>query len=133
MTHFEDEDELLLRQVHPNFITEHRVTSQAFLPTPKDDKKLSVNRNTMITPIESYEHHTVKKKLQSGGVWGVSVGEVSHYDSLSIESDPISDPVDDQSHCLINFSKLSSESRIKAMAKQLAAKARDRGCIYKPD
>jgi len=42
MTIFEDKDELLLRQVHPNFIVESRITSQAFLPTEKDEKKLSV-------------------------------------------------------------------------------------------
>ena len=40
-------------------------------------------------------------------------------------------PVEDKSHALINFSKLPSESRIKATAKQLTAKARDRDCLYK--
>lgn len=133
MTAFEDQDELLLRQVHPNFIREFRVTSQAFLPTEKDDKKLSVNRSSMISAHEAFDLHTKGKNLKSIGVWGVTVEEVSMIDSLSIESDPVEVPVQDKSHSLINFSKLSSESRIKATAKQLTAKARDRDCLYKPD
>lgn len=104
-----------------------------FLPTAKDDKKLSVNRSSMISAQDSFDLHTKEKKLQSVGVWGVSIGEVISFDSLSIEYDPIEIPVKDVSHSLINFSKLPSESRIKATAKQLAAKARDRDCLYKPD
>ncbi len=130
-TPIEDDNELLLRQVHPNFIVEARITSQAFLPTEKDDKKLSVNRSSMISAQEAFDLHTKQKKLQSAGVWGISVGEVLSFDSLSIEYDPIKVPVEDNSHALINFSKLPSESRIKATAKQLSAKARDRDCLYK--
>ena len=133
MAAFEDQDEFLLRQVHPNFIRESRLTSQAFLPTEKDDKKLSVNRSSMISAREAFELHTKGKNLKSIGVWGVTVEEVSLLDSLSIESNPVEVPVQDKSHSLINFSKLSSESRIKATAKQLTAKARDRDCLYKPD
>lgn len=132
MTPFEDNNELLLRQVHPNFIVESRITSQVFLPTEKDDKKLSVNRSSIISAQEAFDLHTNEKKLQSIGVWGISVGETSSFDSLLIECDPIEIPVRDISHSLINFSKLPSESRIKATAKQLTAKARDRDCLYKP-
>ena len=35
-------DTLLFRQVNPGWIREGRVTSQAFKPTAKDEKKLSV-------------------------------------------------------------------------------------------
>jgi hypothetical protein len=133
MTPIEDGNELLLRQVHPNFIMESCISSQVFLPTDKDDKKLSVNRSSMISAREAFDLHTKGKKLQSAGVWGVSVEEVLTFDSLSIESDPIEAPIEDRSYSLINFSKLPSESRIKATAKQLTAKARDRDCLYKPD
>ena len=64
MLHYKDE-ELLFRQIHPNFITESRVTSQAFLPTAKDNKKLSVNRNTLTSAKEAFDLHTQKKNLQS--------------------------------------------------------------------
>ena len=132
MNDFIDKDELLLRQVHPNFIVEGRISSQAFLPTAKDDKKLSVNRNSMVSAKEAFELHTQEKKLKSTGVWAVSVEEVVSLDSLAIEPDPIEVPIQDRSHALIDFSKLPSESRIRSTAKNLAEKAQDRDCLYEP-
>lgn len=38
-----DAGELLHRQVHPNWIRDGRITSQAFRPTKKDDNKLSID------------------------------------------------------------------------------------------
>ncbi|OQC41352.1 MAG: hypothetical protein BWX66_00754 [Deltaproteobacteria bacterium ADurb.Bin058] len=43
---------LLLRQIHPDFIQNQRVSSQAFRPTPKDERKLSVYDGDLITPAE---------------------------------------------------------------------------------
>ena len=37
-----NENTLLLRQIHPAFIQQNTITSQAFRPTPKDEKLLSV-------------------------------------------------------------------------------------------
>jgi|GEM_PF-2366173 len=37
-----ENEELLFRQVHPSFVRDGRVGSQAFRPTPKDKKMLSV-------------------------------------------------------------------------------------------
>ena len=47
---------LLLRQIHPSFIQQGRVTSQAFRPTPKDEMKLSVYDGDQMTPEEAFEH-----------------------------------------------------------------------------
>ena len=41
---------LLLRQIHPSFVQDGRVTSQAFRPTPKDESLLSVYDGDQITP-----------------------------------------------------------------------------------
>ncbi len=125
-----NEDELLLRQVHPSFIQEGRVTSLAFRPTPKDEKKLSVNRRSLTTPEKSFELHTEQRGLRSAVVWGVSVGEVSEMQELTVEEDPVVAPVEDLSHALIDFSKIDSESRIKTVASKLADKARLRGCLF---
>jgi hypothetical protein len=51
-------DTLLLRQIHPGFIQNGRVTSQAFRPTPKDKKKLSVYDGDKIDPEAAYRHYT---------------------------------------------------------------------------
>jgi hypothetical protein len=50
-----DDEELLFRQVHPSFVRDGRPSSQAFRPTPKDDRKLSVARGALTTPAASYE------------------------------------------------------------------------------
>ena len=128
---FSDDEELLFRQVHPSFVQAGRVTSQAFRPTPKDSKKLSVNRESKTTSKECYKLHTEGKNLQSIGVWGVSAKEVKEMINLSLIEDPIETPVFDPSHALIDFSKLNSE--VKAVSSKLADKARSRGCLYSPD
>jgi hypothetical protein len=132
MSSFDEKDELLLRQVHPSFIQDGRVTSQAFRPTPKDQKKLSVNRNSLISAQVIFEVHTKKKKLSSAGVWGVSVQEAKETPGLSLKEDPIEGPIEDLSHCLIDFSNIDSEGRIKTIASKLADKARSRGCLFEP-
>ncbi len=59
------EKTLLLRQIHPLFIQEGRVTSQAFRPTPKDQKKLSVYDGDLITAERSWVHFR-DRGLQQG-------------------------------------------------------------------
>ncbi len=71
-----DADELLFRQVNPNWIREGRVSSQAFRPMPKDEGLLSVDRGSMTTPEASFRLLTegvdahVRRHL-GGGRWGV--------------------------------------------------------------
>lgn len=132
MADFSDENEIFLRQVHPSFIQEGRISSQAFRPTPKDQKKLSVNRRSLATPQETFVLHTEKRNLTSAGVWGISAKEVGEIAELKIEDDPIYDPIVDISHCLIDFSGIGSEHKIKAISSKLADKARARGCLFNP-
>jgi hypothetical protein len=132
MSSFSDETEILLRQVHPSFIQEGRVSSQAFRPTPKDQKKLSVNRSSLIEAREAFIFYTERKKLASAGVWGVSVREVTEIAGLNIEEDPITDPPEDPSHSLIDFSGIDSENKIKPISSKLAEKARTRGSLFSP-
>ncbi len=103
---------LLLRQIHPGFLQNDRVTSQAFRPTPKDEKKLSVYDGDLTTPGESYHHYTEKLGLSSTGVMAVSVKE-----SRAIDLEPVSDPEPFPEHVVIDFSALPSEKSIKTKAK----------------
>jgi hypothetical protein len=68
------EKTLLLRQIHPLFVQQERVTSQAFRPTPKDQKKLSVYDGDLITAERSWLHFR-DRGLQSVGVLAVTVEE----------------------------------------------------------
>ena len=51
-------DTLLLRQIHPSFVQDGRVTSQAFRPTPKDDAQLSAYDGDQITPVAAWLNYT---------------------------------------------------------------------------
>jgi len=126
-----DENELLFRQVHPSFVREGRVGSQAFRPTPKDKKMLSVARSSLTTADAAFNLHVDCLKLSSAGTWGVSVAECSAL-ALPVQPDPLVEmPCPDPAHALVDFSTLSN-SKIEAQGARLARKANDRGRLHPP-
>ncbi|MDR3087256.1 MAG: hypothetical protein LBU45_04820 [Azoarcus sp.] len=117
---------LLFRQVHPNFLAAAgKLTSQAFMPFPKDHGGLSVYDGEQISANESFRHYTETLKRASKGVWGVNNEEVTATD-LSSRSDPLPDF---PAHALIDFSDKSVNEQRK-LAKKLARYAEARGCLY---
>jgi hypothetical protein len=124
-----DEDEVLLRQVHPTFVRDGRVSSQAFRPTPKDQKQLSVAQGSKTTPQAAFELHTQCKKLASIGTWAVTVGECQAL-TLTVRPDPLlAGDCPEPAHALIDFSALSN-SKIDAHGTRLARHANERGALY---
>ncbi len=117
---------LLLRQVHPSWVQEGRITSQVFKPTPKDTKKLSVYNGDLTEAQQSWEHYT-HMQFQSIGVLAVTVGECDRHE-LETNPDPIPN---NKAHAIINF-KPYSESDIKKKAKSLTRIASERGWRYQP-
>lgn len=115
---------LMLRQIHPSFIKQGQITSQAFRPTTKDDKMLSVYDNDMISAEKAYEHYTKKLLKSSAGVMAVNVKECNDL-SLPVVSDPEPFP----EHALIDFSEYSYPQSEK-LAKQLRQKAVERNWLY---
>jgi hypothetical protein len=116
---------LLLRHVHPNFITEGRITSCVFKPTPKDNAKLSVYNGDLITPEESWRHYSIQ--LKSAGVVAVSVSECTHQNLKTFH-----DGIPYQEHAVIDFSDLS-KGQLTTKAKILREHAEKRGWLYTPD
>ncbi|MBF0611884.1 MAG: hypothetical protein HQL55_12260 [Magnetococcales bacterium] len=116
---------LLLRQVHPSFVQDGRVTSQAFRPTLKDENLLSFYDGDMIKPEPAWEHYTRRPDCHSVGVMGVTVAECADLDLLA-RPDPDSFP----EHTVIDFSAYS-KSQIEKKAKQLRAKAAARDWLYR--
>jgi hypothetical protein len=126
------EDQLLFRQVHPSFVREGRVGSQAFRPTPKDKKQLSVAQGSKTTSQAAFELHTQCNKFGSAGTWAVSTEECAALD-LSVREDPITDvPCPDPAHAVVDFSVLSN-SKIEAHGARLARQANERGRLYPPE
>lgn len=118
-------DTILLRQAHPKFVDEGQLTSQAFVPFPKDDAKLSVYDGEQISAAESHRHYTETLKNEADSVWGVTCAEVIHVD-LSYRSDPLPES---PAHALIDFSGKST-SACRKLAKRLRDFASIRGRLH---
>jgi hypothetical protein len=118
---------VLLRQVHPDFIPNGELTSQAFMPFPKDEGKPSVYDGDQISPADAHKHFTETLGFKSDSVWGVSCAEVAE---VGLTTTP--DPKDDfPSHTLIDFTA-HAEKHFRKLAKKLKSKALVRGRMHPP-
>lgn len=115
---------LLYRQINPAWIQQGRVTSQAFKPTPKDKKCLSVYDGDRLSAFEAWNHYTTELGFASIGVLAVTVAEC---DSLALPAEP--DPTPFPAHAVIRFDNCTS-SLIEKKAKQLRSRAQARGWLY---
>ncbi|MEI6415961.1 MAG: hypothetical protein WCP34_17125 [Pseudomonadota bacterium] len=120
-----NDDTLLLRQIHPCFVQEGRVSSQAFRPTPKDAQRLSVYDGDRINAQSAYQHYTTTLCFQSVGVLGVTVVECN---LLQLPVSP--DPEEFPEHMVIDFSAFN-KSTTEKKAKHLRAKAEARDWLYR--
>jgi hypothetical protein len=134
-------ENLLHRQVNPNFIQSNQIsqqafhpaaqipqpTSQVFKPTPKDNGYLSVSDGNMIDAKESFEKFIQNPQCQSIGVLSVSHDECNQW-KLSVFSDPLEGQPE---HVIIDFSEKTNNS-IKKSATGLRDCAIKRGWSYLP-
>ncbi len=120
-----DAETLLLRQIHPSFVQNGRPSSQAFRPSPKDERMLSVDNGSKISPRASWERFTRALECGSAGVMAITVAECSGQELANIED---GDPYPE--HCSIDFSDLS-ENSIKKKAKILVSHAIQRDWLFK--
>lgn len=118
---------MLLRQVHPSWVQQGRVTSQAFRPTPKDKHLLSVYDGDLITAADSWTHFSGTLGFPSVGVMAVTVAECS---TLDLPARP--DPEPFPEHAVIDFSGLA-ENQIEKKGKRLKVKAEERGWLHQAD
>lgn len=122
-----NQDTLLLRQIHPAFVQQGRITSQAFRPTPKDGNLLSVYDGDRIGAATAWKHYTGTLKHASSGVLAVTSGECAALD-LPTRNDPAPFP----EHAVIDFSDLSKNLTEKK-AKQLKFRAETRDWLYRAE
>jgi hypothetical protein len=115
---------LLHRQINPSWVQQGRVTSQAFRPTPKDQKKLSVYDGDQITAELAWKHFTSQLHLSSIGVLSIAVSEC-HATSVVITPDPTPYP----EHVVVDFTG-HDENTILKIGKQLRNRAESRGWQY---
>ncbi|MDM1409026.1 hypothetical protein [Myroides sp. DF42-4-2] len=130
---------LLHRQIHPSFVVNGIVSSQAFFenslmissgafnPTEKDDNKLSVYNGNIFSAKEAYEHFTTS--YTSYGVLSITEEEVLSIDPLTTNDDNM--PFEGHSH--IDFSKITSKNQKTKKAGKLRDYAIKRNWTYKLD
>lgn len=130
---WEDTD-LVFRQVHPHHWDGKNPNSVAFSPTPKDGDKLSVDDSKKVTAEKSWHHFNLNLGFRSIGTWAVSVGEIKSAGDLFLQREPIINQDDisknNDAHCLIDFSHLTSKGQRKKRAQELAIRASERGCQF---
>lgn len=118
---------LLLRQIHPSFIQDGRITSQAFRPTPKDELRLSVDNGDKIAAEDAWRNFTSAAACTSAGVQAVSNAECAGQ-QLTVIEDGLPHP----EHCSIDFAAFEKRA-IEKKAKLLRAHAQTRGWLFKDD
>lgn len=118
--------ELLHRNAHPGFVDNGRPSSQVFCLHANDAGQLSAQQNSKATAEVAYARY-IARGLESCGVWSVTVMECQSI-NLSSYDDPIEA---DDSHALIDLTAFNPTQARKRTDK-LAAKARLRGCQYRP-
>lgn len=125
----EDPKELLLRQVHPNFIDENGIpATDRFRPYEGDNNKMSVDRSSLVTAQESHTRYTALGR-RSGGVFGLLVEEFAG-ESIDCFEDPISEAgKENPAHAIADYSSHDLKSQ-KLISKRLCQLARKRGAIY---
>ena len=121
---------LTYREVHPTWVVNSRLSSQAFKPTKKDAGKLSIRNSEKITAEASYKFQTEKLNFKSVGNWAISVGEIIENALQCIESPKVDEP-QDPSHCHMDFATLTG-GQIQTKADKLVVAARNRGPTYQP-
>ena len=130
-----NDDTLLQRQVHPDFVQDDQVTSQAFTPMidkakPVDDQKrtLSVYDGDQISPVASWSHYTQELGRESVGVVGVLVRECAER-GLGV----FADGVPYKEHAYIDFEVVPdlTGNKIQKLAKRLAVLARKHEWLHR--
>lgn len=120
-----DPAEMLLRQVHPNWVEDGVPSSQAFVPTKKDEGKLSIARGSTTSSEAAFKHYTTVQQMESAGTWGVTVGE-----ALEAGVNSFDEPWDNvPAHGFVDF-RGRTRRQAERNGKLLVARARVRGRLY---
>jgi hypothetical protein len=131
-----EENTLLHRQVHPSFVQNDIISTQAFVedkaisslafnPSEKDNNKLSVYNGEKYSATDAYNHYTVN--YSSCGVLSVTVSECNTIDKL----EAVEDNYPFNGHSYIDFSAVESKAKKKKKAGVLRDFAVKRNWTYK--
>lgn len=131
----DDQDEVLYRQVHPDFAKGEVVSKTAFLPTKAEDLMLSTLRGH-VGPESAYDRWRAQKG-ETVGSYGITVAEVDGTQIKDANSDDVFAlyAVDDAAtqgddHASVVFTTLPSKGKREQAARKLRDHAVARGCLH---
>ena len=104
-----------------------QITSQVFIPFPRDDGMLSVDDGDLISASEAHTYYTQILGNESDSVWSVSNTEAH---GETVPGIPTPEP-GRPSHASIDF-RGKTDKECRKIAKKLKALAAARGCQYLP-
>lgn len=125
-----DADEVLFRQIHPSFMEDGEPSSQPFMPTPKDQNQLSVDRGSITTAKASHDLF-LSAGLISAAVYGVTVGEFEEH-AIACAADPIvatEEVSANPAHAYADYSPHATNKQ-KTLAKRIKQRALARGQLH---
>ena len=128
----DDGDEILYRQIHPKFYEDSYPVSSQFVPTPKDEGKLSVDRSSLTDAAGAHARYT-GNGFQSAAVYGVTVSEFGA-EKLSCHSDPLAADgklAANPAHAYADFTAFTGTQQ-KNIGKRLRNVAVTRGRLHPP-
>lgn len=129
--HLTDDDEIMLRQVHPQWYQGGDLASRLFLPGSRDEGRLSVDRSAL-TSAEDAHVNFVSNGGNSVAVCGVTVAEFGE-EKLPVFPDPLPATATtrpNDAHALVDF-RSTEQRALKTLGKRLQNKALKRGLLYR--
>lgn len=133
MTKLNEHEEILFRQIHPNYMSEvGEPSSDRFRPSETDLGRLSLDRSSLTSAASSHSLY-ISSGRKSAAVFGVSVAEFAQ-ESIACLADPQeANPPHPKNaaHALADFTPHESKSH-KLIAKRLVRLAIARGQIHPP-
>lgn len=123
-----NDETLLHRIIKPHWWMQGQaVSSQAFRPSPEDNKQMSVYDGDQITAEDAWHHYTNDpSKSPPSGVLAVTAGECGQQ-NLPVRPDPGTF----QEHVLIDFQKFGT-NQTKKKSERLRDAAVTRGWQFQP-
>jgi hypothetical protein len=126
-------DELLYRQVHPEFYQNGVLGSRAFKPNSSDGGMMSTDRASLASAEGAFTHYTQHLRKKSACVYSLKVRDFASFD-IECEADPLEADGDvpaNPAHSLADYNK-NPEKTWKTLAQRLRDIAEAGGCQYEP-
>jgi hypothetical protein len=126
------EEEQLWRQVHPSQYDAGIVAKTVFLPSARDDSRLSASRSSIIAAKDAYREYVEDFELESCGVLSVNVSEIKNEDLRSVDDSNSAAKPDPcpTGHAYIDFRRVVQTSKRKRIAAKLRDAATSRPWAY---